>query len=1228
MRELRDKTGILESVLAGMADAVVVADTAGRFLLFNPEAERLLRLGPAEVPPDLWSVHYGCYLADEVTPYPPGDLPLARAIRGEEVNGATLFVRHEGLPDGLWLSINGRPLRDEAGALRGGVIVMRDVTAQVSANRRRDALHAVTRVLAESATLAEAAPRILRALGECGGWDVGVLWQRDRAGDALRCVDVWHRTGAAFDEFEAACRRVVLTPGVGLPGRVWVGRHPIWVGDIARDDNCPRGAEAIRCQLHGGFGFPILYTSGDVGGIIEVFSRRMSRPCDDLLAMFAALGSQVGQFLERKLAEDELREARERFETAVRGSGDGLWDWDVRSNRVYFSPRWKEMLGHEDHEISYDFREWESRIHPEDRDRALAYVREYSNDPTAGAYVLEHRLRHKDGTYRWILARGAALRDASGKPYRMAGSHTDITFRKEMEQRLRDEEALYHSLVETLPLNIFRKDRDGRFTFGNSRFLRTLGKTLGEVRGKTDFDFYPRELADKYRADDVRVMETEGLFEATEEHVRPDGEKIYVQVLKTPVYDARERVVGTQAIFWDVTDKKRAEEALRRAREDAEAASRAKSQFLATMSHEIRTPLNAVIGMTELVLDSQLNAEQRDRLEDVRKSADHLLGVINDILDFSKIEAGKMDLDRVAFDLREQLGDMLAGLALRADQKGLELAGRVAPDVPQAVLGDAQRLRQILVNLVGNAIKFTEQGEVVVTVSSVGARGVSEGLSLPLAHAAGSDIRLLFEVRDTGIGIPSDKQQLIFDPFLQVDGSTTRKYGGTGLGLAITKRLVEMMGGRLDVESEPGRGSTFRFALPLEPAPAPPARPAAPERLRGLSVLVVDDNATNRRILCETLAGWDMRPTCVAGGAEALEALERAYRAGTPFPLVLLDAHMPEMDGFTLAERIKERPELTTATVMMLSSSGQPGTTARRRELGIASHLTKPVRQAELWKALLAVLGEGEAERGTPGAVRPAPAAPRSLRILLAEDHPFNQRLALGLLGKVGHAVVVANNGAEAVAALGREAFDLVLMDVQMPEMDGLQATAAIRRAEAAAGRHTPILAMTAYAMTGDRERCLAAGMDGYVSKPIRSRELYDAIAAAVGLAAPADPPPGSPEPDAVEAPDWAAALARVGGDRDLLVELVRLFLQECPGWVGKLRRALAEDDAVTAHRVAHSLKGSLDQFGARAACERARHLELMGRERNLAGADEACRALEQSLERLRPALAAFAQTA
>jgi PAS domain S-box-containing protein len=784
----------------------------------------------------------------------------------------------------------------------------------------------------------------------------------------------------------------------------------------------------------------------------------------------------------------------------------------------------------------------------------------------------------------------------------------DITDRKRAEKALGDSESLFHSLVETLPVCLFRKDRQGRFIFANQPFCAELKRPLADLVGKTDRDLYPPELADKYMSDDQRVIETGEVFEDVEEHLNIDGGKSYVSVLKAPLRNARQEVVGMQGIFWDVTARKRAEEALRQAKEAAEAASRAKSEFLANMSHEIRTPMNAIIGMTELLLDTPLNIEQRDYLETVKKSADSLLSVINDILDFSKIEAGKLELDQSPFDLRDSLGDMLNTLALRAHQKGLELACHIAPEVPATVVGDPVRLRQVLINLVGNAIKFTERGEVVVDVQMQ----KTEGGRQKEKQADHSSL-LHFQVRDTGIGIPADKQALIFEAFAQVDGSTTRKYGGTGLGLAISSRLVERMGGRIWVESVPSQGSTFHFTARFgghDGALEPPAR-MEPGRLRDLSVLVVDDNATNRRILEEMLRQWHMKPIAVESAAAALQALEQAQRTGEPFALVLLDAHMPEVDGFSLAERIREHPDLAGATVMMLSSACQPVDTRRCQALGLAAYLTKPIKQTDLYRAILAALGSPLA--GTPAPAAPAPSRPgRSLRLLLAEDNLVNQKLAVRLLEKQGHRVVVAANGTEAVRTVSREPFDLVLMDVQMPEMDGFEATAAIRQREKSTGRHTPILAMTAYAMKGDRERCLEAGMDGYISKPIQPRELCEAIERLAPKAAP------SAVNDTL---DRQEALERVGGDAALLRELVEVFLADCPRLWRDIGDALARGDARQLNRAAHTLKGAVSTFGAHTAREAAQHLELLGQKGDLSGAAGAVARLETELERLKPAL-------
>jgi PAS domain S-box-containing protein len=704
---------------------------------------------------------------------------------------------------------------------------------------------------------------------------------------------------------------------------------------------------------------------------------------------------------------------------------------------------------------------------------------------------------------------------------------------KQAEEGLRAREQRFRSLIENVTDVIILLDTEAVAHYVSPSMERVFGYPPEAWLNHTVLDFVHPDNRARVIVFARQALQQPGIASTLEFKLRhQNGTWRTVEALANNLL-ADPAVRGVVVNLRDVTERKRAEQ-LQKAKEAAEAANQAKSAFLANISHELRTPMNGIIGMTELALDTRLTPEQREYLELVKLSADSLLTIINDILDFSKIEAGRLDLDSVGFDLRESLGDTMKTLAIRAHKKGLELACRIAPEVPDRLVGDPGRLRQLIINLIGNAIKFTDQGEVVLAVSlagedeETGRQGDGEtrrqgdketgrqdkGRADVADRGAAETVFLCFVVRDTGIGIHPDKHASIFDPFVQADVSTTRLYGGTGLGLTISSKLVGLMGGRMWLESELGKGSIFHFTARFGRQKAS-LKPAPPRCLewKELSVLVVDDNATNRRILEEMLHSWGVQVTTVSGGRQALDSMQAAVAVGRPYSLVLLDAMMPEMDGFSLAEAIKHQPELAGATIMMLTSADRHGDAARCRELGVAAHLIKPIKQSDLLDALQKVLGLPAAEvRDTASMKEPDAAVvsvavgKRSLHVLLAEDNPVNQRLVVRTLEKQGHTVVVATSGREALAALDWQTFDLILMDVQMPEMDGFEATVAIRGKEQGAGRHVPIIAMTAHAMKGDRERCLECGMDGYIAKPIQSKELLQAIAIHVPAGAPPIP--------------------------------------------------------------------------------------------------------------------------
>jgi PAS domain S-box-containing protein len=822
-------------------------------------------------------------------------------------------------------------------------------------------------------------------------------------------------------------------------------------------------------------------------------------------------------------------------------------------------------------------------------------------------------IEFKDGR---VLERHSEPQTVNGKNVGRVWGFRDVTERKRAEEALSEERRLLRTLIDNMPDYIYVKDTESRFVLANRALAGLVGaQSSNDLLGKTDSDYFPKDVAGPFFSDEQAILRSgRPLVNHEEKAVNAEGDAKWLSTSKVPWRDPHGQIAGIIGIGRDITEHKRAEDVLRQAKEGAEAANRAKSEFLANMSHEIRTPINGIMGMTELVLDTELDPEQREYLNLAKMSADSLLSLINDILDYSKIEAGKLEIDAIDFNLGDSVGNTMKTLSLRAHQKGLELAFEIGPDVPDALVGDPGRLRQIIVNLVGNAIKFTQQGEVVLHVEM---ESRTEG-----------DVRLHFTVADTGIGVAVDKQKAIFEAFNQADGSMTRRYGGTGLGLTISSRLVQIMGGRIWVESELGMGSRFHFTVTFarQKSPARVAVPRDPLTLRDLRVLVVDDNATNCQILVKMLESWYMNPTAVDSGANAIVALIESGGLGRSYQLILLDAQMPEMDGFALAEAIKRNPEWGAATVMMLSSAGLRGDAARCREIGISAYLTKPIRQSELLDAIVTALATRRPTRTLPSSLVTRHSLRENrqrVRILLVEDNAVNQLVVLRLLEKQGHAVTIAGDGKKALAALQKDSYDLVLMDIQMPEMNGWEATKAIREGEKVTGGHIYIAAMTAHAMKGDAERCIAAGMDDYLAKPIHTPELLALVDKIEGRKGRATGEVASTRASI----DLAEVLERLEGDRKLFDEMAQLFREDCPRITEDIRHAIDIQDARALERHAHNLKGSSANLGAASVAQAAGALEECARSGNLERGNDLFKSIERELELLHSELEAFSQS-
>ena len=901
-------------------------------------------------------------------------------------------------------------------------------------------------------------------------------------------------------------------------------------------------------------------------------------------------------------SEEESRHQRQVLEQILRNMGDGVAVCDVHGKFLIFNPSGKQILGVD--QVDVPMEQWPAHFGIYRADgvtpfpaEELPLSRAMRGIPTDSVELFVRRDDLPTGV--WLSVSGRPLRDDAGALRGGVVVFRDTTGQKQAEEALRQSQARYMSLVESLPLVVWNKDLEGRFTFANERLIESLGRPVEEIIGHTDFDFTPHELAEGYQRDDEYVIRTGEVLESVEKQIDRQGHEIYIQTFKAPLFGSDGRIVGSQGMYWDITTLKRTEAELRKAREEADAASRAKSTFLANMSHEIRTPMNGIVGITELVLDSPLSTEQRAYLSMVRESADALLSVINDILDYSKIEAGRLELDLTDFDLHELIGDAIKSQAVRAHKQGLEIVYRIATEVPRAICGDEVRLRQVITNLLSNAVKFTPQGEVRLSVECDGT-----------SH---DPITLRFSVTDTGIGIPAEKQQLVFGAFEQADVTTTRRFGGTGLGLSISARLIELMGGRIWVESEVGRGTTFYFTVQVSRPSAGWGRlPEPPTELVGQRVLVIDDNDAQRAVLTEMIKSWRMQPTSVATAAAAREALAQAEASGQPFAAALVDVLLFDDPDRQLVHAIAQSGQVT-AIVPMLTASCAFNTGAQLRAAGVTAPLIKPVKPSELLNMLAEQFGPDAFLPPEPDLVESRTTAVRSLRVLLVEDSEVNQIVALRLLTNRGHHVQVVNNGAEALDQLETGGpFDAVLMDVQMPVMDGLAATAEIRRREQVSGAHVPIIAMTAHAMEGDRENILASGMDDYVSKPVRPKDLFDALE---GLAINESANEMTPEVEAASTIDWDAAVARLGGDRALLDELIQVFLGEAPKLRERIREAVEHRDAPQLRLASHTLKGAVSNFAAKNAFEAALRLETLAQNGNLTGVESALAEFEIELD-------------
>ena len=983
--------------------------------------------------------------------------------------------------------------------------VFRDVTAQRRAEQRLAAQFAATKALADSSDWREALERALSGIAVAMGWTAAGAWEIDAAAGELYCAHFWESAGRST-AFTRRSRLLRLKRGEDLPGRVWSESRTVWISDLPRDADFPRAEEARADGLLGALAFPILL-DGRVEGVLEFFGTSSQEPDAELLGLFAAVGVQLGEFLRRRRAARILaRSMRELSELKTAIDASALVSVTDAAGRITgVNEHFVRVSGYSrDELIGRTHKIVNSGVHD------AAFFTEMWETLRAGRrWRGEVCNRAKDGSLYWVDMTISPFLDEDGKPFQYIAIRNIITDAKLAAGRVAAARARLQAVLDhAAQVAIVAADLEGRISIFNKGAENLFGFGATEMSGRPLTDLHEaEELAARAGLLALESGRPAGGFDALVDRarrgesetrewtcVRKDKTAFPGSLSVTALKDEAGGVGGFLVVGVDVSQAKAARDALAAARDTALSLARTKAEFLANMSHEIRTPMNAVIGMTGLLLDTPMSSQQREFCETIRSAGESLLAIISDILDFSKIEAGKMSLEVLDFSPRTVAEEVAMLFAARAQDKGLEITASLDETLPPRLRGDAGRLRQILSNFAGNAVKFTENGEVSIRLRKVGEDGEAP--------------RVRFEVRDTGIGLDEKAQSKLFTAFTQADASTTRRYGGTGLGLAISKRLVELMGGTVGVESAPGRGSTFWFELSLPRGEAVSA--AVLPDMAGARVLVVDDNASNREIVTRQARSWRMRPQAFSDGRSALAALRAAAAQGDPYVLAVVDMQMPEMDGEALAGAIRADPALGGLKLILLSSMSMSLDRGQLEKIGFDASLIKPVRKSSLFDCICEVLS------ARPAAAAPAsPPAPKSrptwkhVRVLVAEDNAVNQKVAQLQLDKLGCNADVVANGREAVEAAVSIPYDLVLMDCQMPEMDGFEATGVIRRRLAGQDRKVLIVAMTANALDGDRERCLAAGMDDYVSKPVRIEDIQAALERWFG--------PGAAAPDQSE---------------------------------------------------------------------------------------------------------------